>query len=199
MPEVRLEKSQAQAKGVEKEVITMKFITWDDAVSIIRSGGVVVYPTETCFGLGADATNEKAVERVFELKKRPKSKPISIAFSSVEMAKEFLALRGIAYELAKRFMPGPLTLVVNRIGFRVPDFDKVRDMIRSIGRPITATSANISGEPPAYRFDEIPDIAPVVKELPKGERPSTVFDVDKMSILREGPISKEEIMSFIHR
>ena len=177
----------------------MKFITWDDAVSIIRSGGVVIYPTETCFGLGADATNEKAVERVFELKKRPKSKPISIAFSSVEMAKEFLALQGIAYELAKRFMPGPLTLVVNRVGFRVPDFDKVRDMIRSIGRPITATSANISGEPPAYRFDELPDFAPVVKELPKGERPSTVFDVDKMIILREGPISKEEIMSFIHR
>ncbi len=198
---MRLQKPEAQEEGIPKEEVSdlMIKISWDEAIEILKRGNPVIYPTETCFGLGIDATKKELINKIYQMKRRPLSKPISIAFSDVEMVKKFLDIGRTAEKIARAFMPGPLTLVVKsksgKIGFRIPDFDKVREMIRKFGKPITATSANISGMPPPYKFEELPDFAPVVDELPKGKKPSTVFDLETKKILREGPIKLEEILN----
>lgn len=174
------------------------------ALEILSSGGMIIYPTETCYGLGADATNDKAVKKIIDIKKRSKSKKISVAFSDIRMAKDYLVVTKRAEKLIKAFMPGPLTLIVEskkkkRVGFRIPGNEFALRLIKKFGKPITATSANISGEGELYKikdviktFDKKVELILDSGNLSK-TKPSTVYCVVEDRILRKGPVSEKKI------
>ncbi len=131
------------------------------AAEILRGGGLVAFPTETVYGLGADATNDRAVARIYEAKGRPQFNPLIAHVSDVEAAFALAEFSGAAHTLAARFWPGPLTLVLPRkagcsvsllasaglpsIALRVPQHSLALELIRETGRPIVAPSANPSG------------------------------------------------------
>ena len=179
-----------------------------DAVAALRRGDLVVYPTETVYGLAADATDPEAVERAFEAKGRSREKPVSMALPDVGAAADYVRLSDRERAFCERFLPGPVTVLLertdrvpdvlvagrDRVGVRVPDHELSRDLARRVG-PITATSANRSGEPSARRIGEI---APGVREravvLDRGETPgaeSTVVDVSTDEIVRRGANAEE--------
>jgi L-threonylcarbamoyladenylate synthase len=179
-----------------------------DAVAALRRGDLVVYPTETVYGLAADATDPEAVERAFEAKGRSHEKPVSMALPDVGAAADYVRLSDRERAFCERFLPGPVTVLLertdrvpnvlvagrDRVGIRVPDHELSRNLARRVG-PITATSANRSGEPSARRVEEI---APEVREravvIDRGETPgteSTVVDVSTGEIVRRGAKAEE--------
>jgi L-threonylcarbamoyladenylate synthase len=173
------------------------------AVAAIRRGDLVVYPTETVYGLGADALDADAIERVFEAKGRPRDKPLSMALPDADVAADYTDPSELELAFCERFLPGPVTVLLerndrvpdalvagkDRVGIRVPDHDVARDLARRTG-PITATSANRSGEPSARRVDEIDaTIREGAVVIDGGETPgteSTVVDVSAGEIVRRG-------------
>lgn len=180
-----------------------------EAVAAIRRGDLVVYPTETVYGLAADALDAEAIERVFAAKGRPCDKPISMALPDAEVARDYTRLSDREASFCARFLPGPVTVLLertdrvpdalvaggDRVGVRVPDHDLARELARRTG-PITSTSANKSGEPSARRVE---DVAPEVRErvavvLDTGETPgteSTVVNVAENEIVRRGARADE--------
>ncbi len=178
------------------------------AVAAIRRGDLVVYPTETVYGLGANALDPEAVERVFEAKGRSREKPLSMALPELSAAAEYTRMSDRERAFCERFLPGPVTVLVERtdrvpdvlvdgrtrVGIRVPDHALARELARRTG-PITATSANRSGEPSARRVEEIdPAIRKSAVVLDRGETPggeSTVVDVSDGRIVRRGELADE--------
>jgi L-threonylcarbamoyladenylate synthase len=191
-------------------------ILLNKAIRVLKSGGVIIYPTETVYGLGADATNRNAVSKVFEIKKKDKFKPMLIAVSSIEMAKRYVWWNKYADVLAKKYLPGPLSLILSvkgeaidenvyqggiKVGIRIPNNEFVLKLISSFNRPITSTSANVSGEKPPIKVEEIDEEVKRKVDLviDKGEtevkKSSTVVDVSSYPprLIREGAIKFEEI------
>ncbi|MBI2551606.1 threonylcarbamoyl-AMP synthase [Candidatus Uhrbacteria bacterium] len=142
-----------------------------DAVSLLRLGGVIAFPTESSYGLGADATNTQAVRAVFELKRRPAEKSFPLIVSSLTMAQRFGIFSPRLLHLAKRFWPGPLTIILparqptllassligadGTIALRVSSHPLARSLARQLKKPIVATSANLAGERPCFSVEEI--------------------------------------------
>lgn len=138
------------------------------AAKAIRNGGLVVYPTETVYGLGADALDEAAIERVFEAKDRSRDDPISLAVPDVDAALEYVMVTDREKQFMREFLPGPVTVLCRkrtsvpdvltggreRVGVRVPDHPVALDLLREVA-PITATSANVSGRPSATRVADL--------------------------------------------
>ena len=184
-----------------------------EAVDVLNRAGVVVYPTETVYGLGVDATNKEAVEEIFKIKDRERGKPVSIAVASIEEAKKYCEWDEAAEKIAKRFLPGPLTIILKRknllveelnpddkVRIRIPNHKFVLKLLKKFGKPITATSANLSGgEEPINPETVIKQIGNKIDlVLDDGECkekiPSTVVDLsDGLKIYRVGAISKKEI------
>jgi len=183
---------------------------------IIMKDGVVGYPTETVYGLGANALSSLAVEKVFYLKGREKNKPILIISSAIEQIKKLVSSFPEKAEiLAKAFWPGPLTMVLeasaqlpelllgggNRIGIRIPDNKICLELLKLFGVPITSTSANISGQKNPISaqevFENFGDRLDLIIDggTSPSRIPSTVVSVDMDSIIliREGAIPKFEI------
>lgn len=177
-------------------------VSVDEAVTLVRSGGVVVYPTETVYGVGADAYNTAAVKRVYKIKERPRERPLSVAVGSVDHIETVARPRGEALEFAREFLPGPVTPLLPRrqrvpeevtsgdlIGVRVLDDETARSFIDSTG-PVTSTSANMSGEPPATHPDELGRLADrvdgIIDDGVRDGEPSTVVDTTTWEIVREG-------------
>jgi L-threonylcarbamoyladenylate synthase len=178
-----------------------------DAAAAVRAGDLVVYPTETVYGLGADATDAAAVERVFAAKDRDRSEPLSVALPTVAAALRYVDPPPDEERLARALLPGPVTVLLprrgdrlpdalvggrERVGLRVPAHDRALAVLAAAGRPVTATSANVSGRPAARRVadldDRVRERAAVV--LDGGETPggsSTVVDPGRGEILRRGP------------
>ncbi|PSP54706.1 threonylcarbamoyl-AMP synthase [Halobacteriales archaeon QS_1_67_19] len=171
----------------------------------IRDGELVVYPTETVYGLGADALRESTVERVFEAKRRPREKPVSLAVPDVETALEYVRANEREERFMREFLPGPVTVLCEktdevpdaltggreRVGVRVPDHETALALLRDVA-PITSTSANVSGRPSATRVAdldaEIREAAAVVVDGGEtGGTGSTVVNVATGEIVREGP------------
>lgn len=181
----------------------------DAAAAAIRNGEAVVYPTETVYGLGADATDPDAVSRIFEIKGRSRSKPLSVAFADRAMAAEYVTPTDRERAFMQRFLPGPVTVLVDRegafpdglvdggdtVGVRIPNNEVARELVRQAG-PITATSANESGSPSVRRLSALSDS---VREeagavIDTGESPgteSTVVDVETGAIHRRGALADE--------
>ena len=173
----------------------------DMAVRVLSRDGLVVYPTETVYGLGADALSEDAVMRVYEAKNRPVSKPISVAVSDMEMLDAVAVVDDAARAFIERFLPGPVTVVIpaksclpeiltggtGLIGVRWPDHEIALAIISRLDTPITSTSANISDDIPPTRPEEVSvphDYLVDGGELPG--TPSTVVDLTARRILRKG-------------
>jgi len=189
----------------------------ENAASVLKDGGLVVYPTDTLYGLGCDALNEEAIMKVFRAKSRSKEKPISIAVSSLEMMKKYASVTPLAESLAKQFLPGGLTLILSKknlpdiltsnkkeIAVRIPDDKVALKLIQALGRPITATSANISGmEPPATPEEVANQIeADLIIDRGKLESkvPSTIVDLTgPPKLLRAGKIKWEEIEKVVSK
>jgi L-threonylcarbamoyladenylate synthase len=184
-----------------------------DAAEVIRAGGLVAFPTETVYGLGANALDPAAVEKIFEAKGRPKTSPLIVHVASVEAARKLSSeWSATAEALAQRFWPGPLTLVVPKspiipdivtaglpsVGLRIPAHPVALKLLRASGLPIAAPSAN--------RFTELsPTTAEHVRQSFGDRFPildggpsqvgieSTVFDVAHLRILRPGMVTREQI------
>ncbi|MDZ7702264.1 MAG: L-threonylcarbamoyladenylate synthase [Halobacteriales archaeon] len=176
----------------------------DAAAAAIRDGELVVYPTETVYGLAADALDPTAVERVFAAKDRPSDRPISLAAPSVEAALGYVRADDRTRELMDQFLPGPVTVVApkapevpdaltaghDRVGVRVPDHPVALELLERVA-PLTATSANVSGGPsvrePAELDGALLEAVAVVLDAgrtPGGE--STVVDPERDVIHRRG-------------
>lgn len=194
--------------------MSLRRVSVEEAATLVRSGGVVVYPTETVYGVGADAYNTNAVKRVYRIKERPMERPLSVAVGSVDNIEAVARPRGDAMEFAHEFLPGPVTPLLPRrqrvpeivtsgdlIGVRVPDDDTARSFIHSVG-PITSTSANMSGEPPATRPDELGRLADrvdgVIDDGIRDGDPSTVVDTTTWEIVRRGA-AVERVEEWISR
>lgn len=170
--------------------------------SVVWEGGLIVYPTETVYGIGADIFNEEAVMRIYSLKGREPGKPLSIALADVSGISEYAQVESAAQrEFIENNLPGPCTVVLKKrdsvpdwiskgtVGIRVPAPSGIRAIIRECG-PITATSANPSGLPAPASVQGIdPGIKGSVDLVLDGgetryKRPSRVFDLTKMEVLR---------------
>ncbi len=174
------------------------------AATILRRGGIAIFPTDTVYGIGGDGRREEVIRRICQIKGRPEDKPLVRLISSPEAVSEWLT-RPEHRQLAERFWPGPLTLILLlpgglRRGFRCPDQPLVRDLIKFSGIELAATSANLSGEPEAVSGEEACQIfsGKVDLILDGGRisgRPSTVLDlsVSPEKILRPGPVTRAEI------
>ena len=216
------------------KIITLKLTSEPEiisqAVKILKSGGLVIYPTETVYGAGVDATNARAVAKLAGFKARPFGKPYSFAVSDQKMAEKYVILNSAAKKLYQTFLPGPLTVIssvishpsrpsrpshpsypsfrlapgvaseIGTLGIRIPDYPLIIAIVKNLGRPITATSANASYKKRPYKISDILDnISPKQKnlidliinagELPR-RQPSTVIDtaLDNPVTLRVGDI-----------
>lgn len=150
--------------------------SFSEALEVLRNGGVILYPTDTVWGLGCDATNPEAVARIYEIKKRSDSKSLVLLASDLDMVARYIReIPDMAIQLVEVndkpmtiIYPGALTgqecrgLAHNTVaqdgsvGIRIPVVDFCRDLVHRFGRPIVSTSANISGEPTPRKFADIP-------------------------------------------
>lgn len=187
------------AENPEKEKIEM-------ALDVLRDGGVLIYPTDTVYGLGANATNEKSIQKIFSIKKRAAGKPISICLSKVEDIKKVAFLNKTSEKIIKKILPGPLTLILkkkehissiltghsNKIGIRIPDNLICQKLAMEF--PITTTSANISGKKVPQSAEEaqnqLGDKVDLIIDTGPSTNPlaSTVVDLtySPPRVLREG-------------
>ena len=188
------------------------------ALEILRAGGLVAFPTDTVYGVGALAFDGKAVESIYIAKDRPIEKAIPILIGGIsDLEKISDDVPGTARRLALRFWPGPLTVLVPKkptlpesisatstVAVRVPDHPVARRLLRAAG-PLAVTSANISGQPSPSTAQEVMDQLNGRIELildggrSPGGIPSTLVDCtgDEIKILREGPITLEELLSVL--
>ena len=183
------------------------------ALAALRDGEAVGVPTDTVYGLAADAADADAVQKLFELKGRPAERRIAVLAADQSSAESLVLLTPQARRLAQCYWPGPLTLVADRapgapshlgddatIGVRVPDNDVVRAIAASHG-PLAVTSANLHGAPTPSTADGVaelfPTLSPVIDAGPRPGASSTVVDVTGTTpvVLREGPISLDEILA----
>jgi L-threonylcarbamoyladenylate synthase len=190
-----------------------------EAARIILQGGVVGFPTETFYGLAADARNEAAIKKVFQIKGREEGKPILLLVADRSWLSGLVQqVNPAAERLMERFWPGPLTLVfraspdvsplltgnTGKIGIRVSGFALAQALSRAVGRPITGTSANLSGRPNISTAEEV--VQSLGKKLDAlldggetaGGGGTTVLDVSDplFRVLREGVVAKEDLEPF---
>ncbi len=187
----------------------------------LRDGELVAFPTETVYGLGADATSSDAVLKIYETKGRPRFNPLIVHVSDLEMAERLVELGPVARKLA-RFWPGPLTLVLPRradaglsdivtagldtVGIRIPDHPLAQALIRATGRPLAAPSANRSGKLSPTTAEQVRralgDAVPVLDGgAAQAGVESTIlaFDGDSVTQLRAGALPRDEIEAAIGR
>ena len=186
--------------------------TRQQAASHVKAGSVIAFRTDTFYGLGADPFNHEALGKLLALKGRDDGKPILLVISDTSEVTRFNAHRGKLFDLlSARHWPGALTLIVTArpnllreltagtgtIGLRLPGDEEVREFIRACGGALTATSANLAGEPPARTAGEVATSFPSGLSLivdggaARTAEPSTVLDVsqDKARLIREGAVS----------
>jgi len=196
----------------------MQRIELSRAIEALQNGDIVVYPTDTLYAFGVDIHNKDAVRKVFEVKKRPLDNPLPVAVSDLADIEKIAFVSDIARDLAEYFLPGPLTMILNKksvvldvvtggldnVAVRIPDNDVAFELLSRYG-PMTVTSANVHGK-------EVPDIISDIKMqfnscdvavyLDYGKLnglPSTIVDMTagKPRIIRDGAITREEILDVI--
>lgn len=189
------------------------------AVEIIRGGGVVVIPTETFYGLAADAANPVAIARIFEIKGRPATMALPLVAASVEQVEEMLgALDARSAKIARLFWPAALSLVVaapprfrggaaeQTVAVRVPAHAFVRELAERSGALLTATSANKTGEPPAQTAEAAASSVGALVDLvvdggtTPGGLPSTIADVrgETPRLVRDGAFPWSRVLESLH-
>jgi len=182
------------------------------AVKILRAGGIVIFPTDTAFGIGCRIDDEKAIKRLFNIRKRPRNQATPVLVDSVEVAQKYLLPipKDVIDKLIKPYWPGALTIVLpcktdkvpklvrgggTTLGIRIPNHSTTREIIRGVGVPILGPSANLHREKTPYRFEELDEnIVKLVDYVVLGEctlrQQSTVIDCSKRrwQITRKGAV-----------
>jgi L-threonylcarbamoyladenylate synthase len=182
------------------------------AVQVLKDGGIVIFPTDTAFGIGCRIDDENAVKKLFRIRKRPETKAVPVLVSSLHMAQEYLlpVPHDVIEKLMKSYWPGALTIVLHSrtdkvsslvrgggdtLGVRVPDHLTTLALINGAGIPILGTSANFAGEATPYEFADLnKDLVKQVDYVVPGEchtkKASTVIDCtgDQWKILRQGAV-----------
>ena len=197
-------------------LVPLKNIT--EAVEQLRAGALLIYPTETAYALGADATNQKSARKIFQVKSRSKNKPLPIIVASLAMAERYGNFSFMSKELAEKYWPGPLTIILTAkkkllprsvigqdgtIAIRVSSHPPARLLARRLGRPIISTSANLSGQGNTYSartvrkfFSRSPKTIYFLSggNLPR-RRSSTIVALKngKLMVLRQGSIKTKGI------
>ena len=183
------------------------------AAELLRDGGLVAFPTETVYGIGANYLNEKAVNKLYEVKKRPRSKPFTIHISDMETIENMhCKITPLAKHLMKKFWPGPLTLILEskdsgKLGFRMPDNNIAKALISKSGVPVVAPSANLSGDKPpaeaAQILEKLDGQIDLILDGGKAElgKESTVIDTANFSYrtLRKGAIPESDIAAALQK
>lgn len=171
------------------------------ALEILKKGGLIAYPTDTTFGIGCDISFIDSILRVQKIKGRESKKAMSIACSSVEMAKKYADLPSLPKYFLDKFFPGPVTLLLpktnlvsdvitggsKKVGLRIPNYSEILVLISALDRPIITTSANLSGQKDPVKDSEVslgvdyiyPGECPIQKQ-------STIIDIESKVIVREG-------------
>lgn len=194
-----------------------------EAVKILSYGGVVVFPTDTIYGIGANALNEIAIRKVYKIKNRSFSKPLPIIVRNMTWAKELAYIYPRNEEILKKLwingrvtailpkksiIPDQVTAGAKTVGIRIPDYIFLDELLAKFGYPLIATSANISGEQGTTDINKIittfekseskPDLIVDAGILPKSD-PSTVIDLttDKPKLLRVGPSSPAQFLKLL--
>ena len=176
------------------------------AVEVLRAGGVIVYPTDTVYGMGCDLLNRRAIEKVYQYKKMPRQKPLSFICADLAQVAEYAQLSNAAFKLMRRLLPGPYTFILeatrlvpkvmlskqHTVGIRVPDNEICLDLVRGLGNPLVNTSAStdleevISDPDVVQREFHMVDL--MLTTGPLESDPSTIIDFtsDEPTILRQG-------------
>lgn len=186
------------------------------AAEILKTGGLIIYPTDTAYGLGANALDEMAIRKVYEVKGRDFSKPTHVVARDWKMIEELTETNELAKKLYDKFLPGPLTIILPKkkivpdiltanlptLGVRIPNNSITQLLSKSVSFPYTTPSANKSGGKTPYSIEDVKkelDISKIDLILDAGKLPevpsSTIVDlsVPTPKILREGPIKKKRI------
>ncbi|MFH0772422.1 MAG: L-threonylcarbamoyladenylate synthase [Candidatus Omnitrophota bacterium] len=183
------------------------------AADVLRNGGLVAFPTETVYGLGANLLDRKAVRKLYEIKKRPRNKPLTIHVAGIEAVEAMVGrMPEKAKILAEEFWPGPLTLILKddngkKTGFRIPDNKAALLLLKAAGVPVVAPSANLSGcLPPADAKEAFDNFNGNIEMVLDGGRArigvaSTVVEAGSRGykILREGAISRARIQEVLSK
>ncbi len=184
----------------------------EKAIEVFKNGGVVIFPTDTVFGIGCRIDNKKAIKRIFEIKKRKEKVPLPILISSVEMAQKYVEPfnKNVIEELINKYWPGGLTIVTkvkkdkvleivrsnkDTVAVRMPDDKNLLEIIEKISVPIIGTSANFHGKPSSSKLEDLDQkllekVDFVLPGVCKGSLSSTIIDVTRKEwkIIREGVI-----------
>lgn len=191
-------------------------------VQVLREEGIIVYPTDTFYGLGANCFSKNAIQKIYKIKERRPSKPLSILISDMDMMQKIAVdIPSLFWQLADEFWPGPLTIILkassglpkdllgdaDSIGVRLPAIIWLRELVREAEFPITATSANISGEREMGLPEEVVEVFCDKVDLvvdggkTKGILPSAVVDLtsQRPKILREGTILLPLLKRYLER
>jgi L-threonylcarbamoyladenylate synthase len=183
----------------------------DRAAEIVKNGGVIAYPTETVYGIGALATNADAIRRVYEIKNRPLKQPLSIAVSSMEMLESVAKVECIDFIL--KFLPGPVAVILKKkknalpdiltsgskyVGIRWPEDKMALALIAKTG-PIVSTSANLHGEKDPVSADEVRVPVDYVLDggISKYGAPSTIVDLHEYTVARKG-VKYEDVKRYMY-
>lgn len=191
----------------------------DKVANILNKGGVIVYPTETLYGIGAAASNDNAVERIFEIKGRPHGKPIPLLIKNLEMLFRIAHSSDLASAMAKEYWPGALTIILElketlpelitcgtgKIALRISSHPFLQSLFNVISEPLTSTSANVSNGPnlsdPKELFETFNGKVDLIVDSGKipESRGSTIVDLtlDPPRVLREGDINSAILKEFI--
>ncbi|OGN01514.1 MAG: threonylcarbamoyl-AMP synthase [Candidatus Yanofskybacteria bacterium RIFCSPHIGHO2_02_FULL_41_29] len=195
-----------------------------EATAVLESGGIIICPTDTLYGIGCNALNESAVRKIFSIKERPYAKPLPIIVRNIKWAKELAFVSKKNEGILGKIWPGRVTAVLPKkeivpdiltsgqktVGIRIPNHPLVDRLLKIFGYPIALTSANISGEEPTQDINKIieifseqpmikrPDLALDIGILPRSE-PSAILDLtgDKPKISRIGPSKPEEFLKLL--
>jgi len=194
-----------------------------ETVEVIKIGGVAIVPTDTVYGLIADAMNKETVKKVFQIKKRTFKKPIPIFVKDLKMARSLAIINKSQEKFLKKVWPGKATVILKaknqkfpkgvvsvdkKIGLRISNYKIINQLLLILKCPLTGTSANISGKPESTKIKEILNQFTNQKQKPdlildagnlKLSLPSTVIDLETFKILREGEFPREEILKFFRK
>lgn len=189
----------------------------DPIVNILKKGGIMIYPTETVAGIGCIGSDMDPIRRLYEIKRRDTQKPVSFAFSSIDMVKKYAIIPNKANKMLQLF-PGPITLILPlrsdapklygidsvSIGVRIPNVPWLLELIEKLGEPIVTTSANISHQRPYTAVKELPQS--IIEEINilvswegslDGLSSTVISMVGVPKILRQGAIPENEILSLL--
>ena len=185
------------------------------ALQHLRNGDVIIYPSESCYSFGCDAKNKEAVEKIHEIKHEGNDKAFILNVNDLIQLKDFGILNDVAIALCTHFMPGALTLIIDKkekyphlstdgIAFRILSNETARTLAKEFGSALVTTSVNLHGEKPLYTISDVKKqfghhVSYIIDkgDLKETVQQSTIFDTRTNTVLREGALTSKEIYDFL--